>query len=53
MVRRDDSSRSVTEKYVECTYVACRGETAVSSEAVTTSGDALHLAMELAVDAGE
>ncbi len=45
--------RKVMEKHVECTYVACRGETAASSEAVTTSGDALHLAIMLAVNAGE
>ena len=57
MVRRDDSSRSVTEKGVERMQMARGGDPGASSEVVTevplTSGDALRLAIKLAVDAGE
>jgi hypothetical protein len=57
MVRRDDSSRSVTEMCVECMQlVPCVQSTASLGGvtlAPTTSGDALRLAIGLAVDGGE
>lgn len=54
MVRRDDSSPSVTEMRVECNHVAGRAELAAWSDVVaqvpTSSDGALRLAIKLALD---
>jgi hypothetical protein len=62
-VRQDDSSRNVTEKRVECNDPRASAELGnhpqvaaaldTRNGAPTTSGEALHLAIKLAVDAGE